>query len=174
MIPTTCRRSWAEPRPGARKHYRERELADLGTAIRLEPNNAAYRVARGDSWSAQGQHKRAMADYDDALRMEPNDPGEMGVARQRTAKHLKLDEAIADYTQAIQLNRRYAPAYVARGQTWKQRQVFDRAICEFSELIQVDPDNSEGYRVCAILATCTIENFRDGGRAVHSRPGPAN
>ncbi len=151
----------------ARKHYRDRELADLGTAIRLDPNNAAYRVARGDSWSAQGQHKFAMADYDEALRMEPNDPAKWVSRGNEWRKHLKLDEAIGDYTQAIQLNRRYAAAYVARGQTWKQRHVFDRAIAEFSELVQVDPDNSEGHRALArILATCTVENVRDGQRAV--------
>ena len=73
-IPTTLPPSLAVPRPGRRKHYRDRELADISMAIKLDPNNAAYRVARGESWSAQGRHKRAMADYDEAIRMEPNDP----------------------------------------------------------------------------------------------------
>ena len=43
-------------------------------AIKLDPNNAAYRVARGDSWSAQGRHDYAMADYDEAIRMRRMTP----------------------------------------------------------------------------------------------------
>jgi tetratricopeptide (TPR) repeat protein len=154
-------------RTWGRKHYRDRELADLGMAIRLEPANAAYRVARGNSWSAQGEHARAMADYDQALRLEPNNPDYWVARGNEWRKDLKLDEAIADYSRATHIDPRFADAYIARGQTWKQRRAFDRAIAEYSALIQVDPENSEGHRALArILATCTVEDYRDGARAI--------
>jgi tetratricopeptide (TPR) repeat protein len=151
----------------ARKHYREREVADISTAINLDPNNAAYRVARGECWSAQGHHLRAMEDYDEAIRMDPNDPAKWLVRGHEWRKHLKLDQAIADYTQALQLNPRYAAAYIARAQTWKQRSAYDQAIREYSVLIQIDPNNSVGHwSLARILATCIVEQFRDGKRAV--------
>jgi tetratricopeptide (TPR) repeat protein len=151
----------------ARKHYRDRELADISMAIKLDPNNAAYRLARGQSWSAQGRHDRAMADYDEAIRMEPNDPAKWVSRGHEWRKDLKLDQAIADYTQALQINPRYTAAYIARGQTWKQRRDFGQAIREFSELIQIEPNNSEGHwSLARILATCYVEDFRDGKRAV--------
>ena len=46
-----------EPMQAARsrapKHYRDRELADISEAIKLEPANAVYRVARAETWSAR-------------------------------------------------------------------------------------------------------------------------
>jgi tetratricopeptide (TPR) repeat protein len=132
-------------------------------AIELDPKNAGYRVARADSWSAQGMHNRAMADYDDALRMEPENPSIWVSRGNEWRRHLKLDDALADFTQAIQLNPKYAPAYVARGNTWKQRRVFDRAIGEFSELIRIDPQNALAHQTLArILATCHEASFRNG------------
>jgi tetratricopeptide (TPR) repeat protein len=150
-----------------RKHYRDREVADISMAIKLDPTNAAYRVARGESWSAQGRHDYAMADYDEAIRMAPNDPSKYISRGNEWRKDLKLEQAIVDYTQALRINPRYTAAYIARAQTWRQSRAFDQAIREYSELIQVDPNNSEGHWALArILATCYVEDFRNGKRAV--------
>ena len=86
-----CRaRAWA------RRHYRDREAADYTEAIRLDPTNTAYRIARADCWSTQGRHERAIADYEDALRAEPNNPAFYVARASEWRRHLKLDAALVD------------------------------------------------------------------------------
>jgi tetratricopeptide (TPR) repeat protein len=151
----------------ANKHDRDQEASDLTMAIRLEPGNASYRIARAESYSAQGRHKLAMADYDDALRIEANSASIWVSRGNEWRRDLKLDEALADYTRAIQLDPRFAPAYVGRGNVWKQRRAFDKAIEEFSYLIRLEPQNALAHQTLArILATCHEASFRNGKRAV--------
>ena len=160
------------PRRGPKNIIGTARSPTITAAIDRDPTNASYRVARAESWSAQGMHKRAMADFEDALRMEPNNPSFWVSRGNEWRRDLKLDDAIGDYTRALQIDPRYAAAYIARGNTWKQRRVFDRAIQEFSELIQIDPENALAHMTLArILATCSRDQFPQ--RQVGRRRGDA-
>ncbi len=151
----------------ARKHYRERELADIGEAVKLEPRNTTYRIAKVQSHSAQGRHDEAMVEYNIALGLEPENPA-LWVARgNEWQKDLKLDNAIADYTRAIKLKPNYTLAYIHRGQTWRRRREFGRAIQEFAEAVRREPESSAAHMSLArILATCNDANSRNGTWAV--------
>ena len=129
-------------------------------AIQLEPGDSSYRIARADSYSAQGKYKMAMADYNDAIRLEPQNPATWVARGNEWRRDLKLDRAIADYSRAIELDPRYAPAYVARGYVWKQRRAFDKAIEEFTNLIRLEPQNALAHQ--ALAQSCrlaTISTF---------------
>ncbi len=136
-------------------------------AIQLEPGDSSYRIARADSYSAQGKYKMAMADYNDAIRLEPQNPATWVARGNEWRRDLKLDRAIADYSRTIELDPRYAPAYVARGYVWKQRRAFDKAIEEFTNLIRLEPQNALAHQALArILSTCDDKHFRNGQWAI--------
>ena len=78
--------AYASRRAWMLKHYRDREIADYDAAIKLEPGNAMFRVARAEAWSARGMHEAAMADYAEALSPRPQQSRNLGLERPRVAQ----------------------------------------------------------------------------------------
>src|SRR5262249_39566308 len=142
-------------------------VADLTDAIRLDPTNTDFWVARARSWSSQGRHEQAMADYDAAIRLRPRDAGLYVARGDEWRRHLKLDSALDDYNLAIRLAPHDIHAYICRAMVAKQRRAFPQAVAELPDLARMAPENPEVHRVLArILATCNKDAIRDGSRAV--------
>jgi tetratricopeptide (TPR) repeat protein len=161
LIYTLRARAWAV------KHERNKESADYSRAIELEPTNLQHWLNRGASWSAQGRNELAIADFNEVIRLAPNSPTGYLYRGNEWRKHLKLDLAVDDYNRAIQMDPRCSQAYVSRGLVWKQTRQFEQAVREFQQLLAWDTQNAEGHRTLArMLATCNVEEVRDGRRAV--------
>ena len=128
------------------KHYRDRELADYDAAIKLEPANPMYRVARAETWSARGRHEPAMADYAEAIRLDPNNPGNLGLARQRVAQGPEDRHRDRRLQPGDSPRSEVRAGVCRRGNTWKQIGRFDLAIQGFSDLIRINPRNPSATR----------------------------
>ena len=176
--PTSTMRSSSTPTrtglPGPRaarragKHYRDRELADYSEAIRIEPANASYRVARADSWSAQGRHTRAMDDYDEALRLDPSNPSlwvsrgnEWREAPEARRGHRRLHESHPARAHVH-------PRPISSAATPTSSGVPSaRPSRNSSGSFALDPENPLAHQTLArMLATCHEADFRNGKLAL--------
>jgi tetratricopeptide (TPR) repeat protein len=111
---------------------------DLDQAIRLNPKNPKYYLARGDAYMIMGEYDRSLADYDEAIRLDPN---VAGAYRRRSYSHSgkgRLDDAIADYDELIKRNPEPRD-YLGRGGLYAEKGDLDRAIADYDEAIRRDP-----------------------------------
>lgn len=116
----------------------------LTDSIRLEPTGAPNYFFRGGYWRALGDLNKAIADFSAAAQLDP-DP----------------------YTERI----------LVRGVCWRDAGEFDKALADFEKVAHAeDPYPSLGRRLdykldverARLWATCPIDRFRDGKRAVEA------
>jgi tetratricopeptide (TPR) repeat protein len=116
-------------------------MREFDLAIELDPNNAQAYAARASAWLNEGEYDRAIADYDQAVRLKP--------------------ESAAYFT--------------SRGFTWHMKGIRDkdrskceeRALSDYAEAIRLQPEFAFAINNRAwILATCSIDRFRNGKLAV--------
>lgn len=129
----------------------DRAVADLDTAIRIDPSFAeAYRI-RGIAYRNKGDYDRAIADHSEAIRLDPKSVrAYVGRGLDYHAKG-KLKLAIDDYTEAIRLDPTHASAYSDRCLAY---------LDEMSDLALADCDEAIGSiriwpRPTSIAATTT-------------------
>ena len=85
------------------------------------------------------------------------------------AAQSEYGRAIADYDEAIRLDPYYVSAYYERAVSFTARREYERAIADYSKCVRLDEEFEPGYRGRAwTWATCPVEKFRDGERAVES------
>lgn len=78
----------------------------------------------------------------------------------------EIDKAIADYSQAIKLRPTSTSAY-NRAFLYEQKGEYGKAITDYNYSIKLNPKQADGYNSLAwLLATCPIEKYRDGKKAV--------
>lgn len=87
-----------------------KEMADLDTAIRLNPKYPLGFYFRGEAWEKRGELEKAIADYNQAIRLNPKEAEfyfSRGFAWRRIASFDRsipnYDKAISDFNRAIQL-----------------------------------------------------------------------
>jgi tetratricopeptide (TPR) repeat protein len=123
---------------GLRKDY-DAALKDFADAIRINPDEPAYFIARGGLWNSRGEYDRAVADLDEAIRLAPKSAENYhwrGVTRH---VQKKLDDAIADYTKAIDLDPDAIMTYHWRAKAWEAKGDLDRAIGSYDAAIDRFP-----------------------------------
>src|SRR6266478_5011674 len=86
---------------------RNKTIADLNEAIRLNPNDAIAYFSRGTFFFGKAEFDKAIADYAEAIRLNPNYGFAhfgRGAAYQGKREFAK---AITDYTETIRLNPKF-------------------------------------------------------------------
>ena len=155
--------SWAD-----KKEY-GRAIADYNEAIRLDPDNALAFNNRGNTWLHKQEYDRAIADCDEAIRLDPKHATAFNNRGAAWANKAEYDKAIANFDEAIRLDPKYAHALVNRGVAWNTQKEYDKAIADLNEALWLDPRRVDSYNLRAwIWATCPVENYRDGKRAIES------
>ena len=97
------------------KHDRDRGIADIDQAIRVDPKFADAFNSRCNARAIEGQLHAALGDCNNALRLAPDTAAYLDT---RGVTELKLgawDDAIRDYTAALKRNPKIAASLYGRG-----------------------------------------------------------
>lgn len=87
-----------------------------------------------------------------------------GISRHR---HGDVKGARLDLDASIRLDDRVASAFVARGTFFLDQQLFENALNDFERAIRLDPECAIAHaRLAWLLATCPLDELRDGPGAV--------
>ena len=124
-------------------HQRAFDLLDK--AIKLNPNNAALYLNRGNALYNLKQFSDALENYDKAILLK-SDYAEAYSNRGDVLQHLKqFSIAIASYDKAIQFEAGLAETHYSRGNSLIHLNQFDAAIVSYDKAIQLKPDFAEAY-----------------------------
>jgi tetratricopeptide (TPR) repeat protein len=121
-----------------------RAIADLTTALSLDPKNARKRnhgalYQRGDAHLKSGDAKAALADFNAALALVPHYADAL-IGRGDAYYHLgEHGLAIADYSKLIALSPRLALHYDKRSVAHAAAGDYQKAIADLGEAIKLDP-----------------------------------
>ena len=144
-----------------------RALTDFEEAFRLDPKCILAFVCRGAAWYQQKDYDKALADFNEAVRLNSN-VGYVYEWRGLTWLFKGLNDlAIADFNRALQVDpNNYAP-YTYRACAWHYKRNYSNAIADYEHVLQLAPNDSDSHSGLAwIRATCSIDRFRNGAKAV--------
>ncbi|GMO48608.1 MAG: hypothetical protein Pg6C_11190 [Treponemataceae bacterium] len=140
-------------------------------AIKLDPDDAAVYVLRGDAYLADAAVKifgdnedynerdfsRAAADYTQAIKLDPKHAiayRNRGFARNF---HLMIgsesseDGDVSDFSQAILLDPDGARAYIMRAYVYFISEDYKRALADCNQAIKNDPNNAIAYVLRSVV-----------------------
>jgi tetratricopeptide (TPR) repeat protein len=122
-----------------------RALADLGRALRLQPNNAQALMQRGALHHDRAAFGQAIADYDAALRIDPT--LELAATRRQDAIALRIESyeaLIAQFNTEIDRNPNDADLW--NGRCWRRAtegRDLDLALYDCNEALRLNPGHNE-------------------------------
>jgi tetratricopeptide (TPR) repeat protein len=160
-------------------------LEDFGLAIRLEPANPNLFRARGRALLELKDYENAIADYDEFVR---GDGSSLAIEERGEACLAAgyFDKAVSDFEKVIAY-------YGSEDSCWRAIAYCNRAIARFNKggrgealedfkaaaadfeaaRLQYNPDDDEAAEAW-LLATCPLEEIRNGQRAVDLARAEAN
>jgi tetratricopeptide (TPR) repeat protein len=151
-----------------KKEY-DKAIDAFSKALFHEPNYTAAYVGRASVYSARMEHDKAIAELDQVARLNPNDPVNFINRGKILTDKKDYDKAIADFTEAIRIAPRFDRAYLARALAWTAMQEYDKMHADCEQALKLNPNNALAYNQRAwVWATCPIEKYRDGKRAVEA------
>lgn len=115
-------------------------IADITTAIKIDPKFPLAYYNRGVAKQMKGDVNGAMDDYTKTIDLDPtNADSYFNRAILKQAK-VDLDGAVADYTKAVELKPDYALAYNNRGNARCDNFDLDGAVADYTKAIELKPD----------------------------------
>jgi WD40 repeat protein len=114
-------------------------IADLTTALELDPQSVAAHVLRSRCFLSRDRLKEALADVSRALQL---DAGCKEAYQVRAAIHSRRedhDRAIADLTKLISLDEKNAQAHYLRGLAYTAKEDYARARDDLKKAVELDP-----------------------------------
>jgi cytochrome c-type biogenesis protein CcmH/NrfG len=123
----------------------DQAVAELETAIQLDPGSAMIHGMLGDLYREKGDLSQAEAEFKEASRLDPD----MGLAHHRLAvlylqQGIRLDDALKSALKAVQLDPK--PDFIATlAGAYYEKKMYSEAEREIKRAISMDSDN-ESYR----------------------------
>ena len=118
----------------------DRAIADLGAAVRVNPDIAGLYLERGLAYDAKGEHLLAIRDFSEAIERKPElVQAHFGraIAYQAVGQR---DHSIVDMSSAMRLDRNLvAGLQMQRGNQLRAARRYDEAISAFDRTIEVNP-----------------------------------
>jgi len=128
-----------------KKGATDRAIADLETAIALNPYNYDALMNLGVAFMKTSRFDKAIENVEKAIGVKP-DSHEAYVYRGILYEEMdQLDKAIADYTKAITLDPTYFETYNNRGTVFGKLGQLDRAIADYTEAIRRNPRHVDAH-----------------------------
>ena len=137
-------------------------LTDIGTAIRLAPNNSEYIQQRGDLYYKMKRYDLSDRDYEQMQKLYKSSVDSyMGMGRNAMARE-DYDRAIALYDHVVQLAPEYEWGYFFRAVAYLLRHEYPRAVEDCVTAISlmhhdIDP---KAFQVFGILCDSTAAPLR--------------
>lgn len=116
----------------------DRALADLNSALQLDPNSVSALIDRALIYHAKGDFDRAISDFDIVLRRRKNLATAYGGRANAHRGKGDPDKALIDIDKAIRLDPKSALFRVNRGAIHRTKGDLDRAIANYDEAIELD------------------------------------
>ncbi len=138
-------RAAAHKRPSGK----DKAIADLNAAMRLDPGSAAY--FRGLDYYLDEDPDRAIAEFGEAIKSGSRNAAiynSRGVAYNSKGDH---DRAIADYSEAIRIDPLFVLALSNRGNARRMKGDYKGAIEDLNKAIQLKPGYPVAYLHRAFL-----------------------
>ncbi len=133
-----------------RRRDKDKVLADLNEAMRLDPGSAAY--YRGlIYYYVDEDHARAIAELSEAITSEP---GNAAIYNARGVAYLsesEYDHAIADFSEALRIEPGFVLALSNRGNAHRLKGDHDAAIADLGLASQLNPKFSGPYVYLAYI-----------------------
>lgn len=123
----------------------DRATADLGEALRLNPNSPLALRKRASIFQEKGDLGRAITDYTAALAAKPKSAEVyFGRGEAYRAKG-DLDKALADFSEAARLDPKSAFIFLDRGAAYQAKHDLDHAIEDYGQALERDPKLAAAY-----------------------------
>lgn len=139
----------------------EKALADLSTAVKLEPNEPDNWNNYGLYLSEAGKFEEALQALDKSISLKPNFQKAIYNKGNAYAKAGRYQEALSQYQLALSINSSYTDALNNSGNCYVMLQKFDSALVYFQRSVDVDPNNAKAVMNLAV----TLQNTGDTAKA---------
>ena len=120
-------------------------IADLDTAIELDPGDWQAYDARSYLKQSKQDFDGAIVDSNRAIKLQPQQAPLYKTRAGAEEQKGDFGAAISDDTKAIELQPNYALAYLSRAVAKAESGDIDGAIADCTQLIRFDPDNASAY-----------------------------
>ncbi|MGD9648787.1 MAG: tetratricopeptide repeat protein [Pirellulales bacterium] len=147
----------------------DRAIADFSTLLERNPGNFEILRARAELRLLAKRTEEGIADLTEILKVRPGNTRVLylrGLAYGQDGAHTK---ALADFSTILELDIANTEAYLARAAVYLKMERYDKALRDLAEIIRLEPRNALAYYQQALIwATCPIDKYRDGPRAVEA------
>ena len=139
----------------------EKALADLSTAVKLEPNEPDNWNNYGLYLSEAGKFEEALQALDKSIILKPNFEKAIYNKGNAYAKAGRYQDALKEYQLALSINSAYTDALNNSGNCYVMLNSFDSALIYFQRSVDVDPNNAKAVMNLAV----TLQNTGDTAKA---------
>ena len=138
-------------------------LTDIGTAIRLAPDDRDYIQQRGDLYYEMERYDLSDRDYEQMQKLDKgNTYSYMGMGRNAVARK-DYDRAIALFDHVVQLAPEYGQGYSFRAEAYLRRHEYPRAVEDCTtalSLMEDDDIDHKAFQVFGILCDSAAAPLR--------------
>ena len=137
-------------------------LADLGTAIRLAPDDKSYYQQRGDLYYEMSRYDLSDRDYEQMQKLDKGDTySYMGLGRNAVARK-DYDRALTLFDRVVQLAPEYSQGYSFRAEVHLLRRDYPRAVedCATAFVHMGDDIDNKAFQVFGTLCDSAAAPLR--------------
>ena len=137
-------------------------LADLGTAIRLAPDDGDYLQQRGDLYYEMERYDHSDRDYEQMQKLDKgNTYSYMGLGRNAVARK-DYDRALTLFDRVVQLAPEYGQGYSFRSEVYLLRRDYPRAVedCTTALSLMDDDVDHKAFQVFGTLCDSAAAPLR--------------
>ena len=124
---------------------RDKAIADLNEAIRLDPKFDRAYCWRGIAYEKNGELDKAIADYTEAIRLDPNIPLRITAVAMPAGKRAITTRLSLITTMPSDWTRKIHNAYLDRGNTYLTMGDNDKAIADYCDAIRLNRKYAVAY-----------------------------
>ncbi len=149
-----------------RGEYNE-AIADVTRAISIDPHNRLLLLFREMVYAEDGQFLLAADDLKTFFASKPNDPLMLVLDSDLSYRQHDYGTAVALISRAISADRENSGFYARRATFYLKAGKSNLARADLRHVLQTTPKDAEDYnRQAWILATCPLDDIRNGARAI--------
>ena len=129
-------------------------LNDFSEAIKLDQENALYRIRRAETFYFLERYSEASIDLEQALSIDPKSGAALGIRGRVRLQLMDYVGALQDLDAAIKLSSRPFVLHYDRGEVYRSTKRYNEALREIDIAMEIAPESKHyGYRQKAITLT---------------------
>ncbi len=119
---------------------------EFAVAVRMDSDNAEFRLQLGDAYRALGRYDEAMEQYEEVTRLDPSYVG--AYSRRATIYRAEglLDDAVGEYQMALQLRPENPLYHAMLADTYRYQGLLEEAVLAAEEAVRLE-EGEAAYHV---------------------------